>query len=113
MAVKPTLMITGSGGANTTANTITFNFSAAIKDDHISHLTNIPTANVDIGNWDVSKVTTGCGMKHIRHIRHLTNIPTTNVLVKGCCTKKHMTHISHLTNIPTANVLTLKMGRLP
>jgi hypothetical protein len=28
-AVKPTLMIKGSGGANTTANTITFNFSAA------------------------------------------------------------------------------------
>jgi hypothetical protein len=26
-------MITGSGGANTTANTITFNFSAAIKDE--------------------------------------------------------------------------------
>jgi hypothetical protein len=26
-AVKPTLMITGSGGANATANTITFNFS--------------------------------------------------------------------------------------
>jgi uncharacterized alpha/beta hydrolase family protein len=25
-AIKPTLMITGSGGANTTANTITFNF---------------------------------------------------------------------------------------
>jgi uncharacterized alpha/beta hydrolase family protein len=31
-AIRPTLMITGSGGANTAANTITFNFSAAIKD---------------------------------------------------------------------------------
>ncbi|VVH59207.1 Chitinase (EC, partial [uncultured Gammaproteobacteria bacterium] len=30
--IKPTLIITGSGGANTAANTITFNFSAAIKD---------------------------------------------------------------------------------
>jgi hypothetical protein len=31
-AINPTLMITGSGGANTAANTISFNFSAAIKD---------------------------------------------------------------------------------
>jgi hypothetical protein len=30
--IKPTLIITGSGGANTAANSITFNFSAAIKD---------------------------------------------------------------------------------
>jgi surface protein len=64
---------------------------------HISHLTNIPTANV--------LVKVACMIKHPVHISHLTNIPTANVLVKVGFEIKHRGHISHLTNIPTANVL--------
>jgi hypothetical protein len=54
---------------------------------HISHLTNIPTANV--------LVKVACMIKHPVHISHLTNIPTANVLVKVGFEIKHRRHISH------------------
>ncbi len=54
-AVKPTLMITGSGGKNTAANTITFNFSKAIKDGSFT-VDDIGIANGTIHSDSFTKV---------------------------------------------------------
>jgi hypothetical protein len=48
-------MITGSGGANTTANTITFNFSAAIKDGSFT-VDDIGITNGTINSGSFTKV---------------------------------------------------------
>jgi hypothetical protein len=48
-------MITGSGGANATANTITFNFSAAIKDESFT-VDDIGITNGTINSGSFTKV---------------------------------------------------------
>jgi uncharacterized alpha/beta hydrolase family protein len=53
-AVKPTLMITGSGGKNTAANTITFNFSKAIKDGSFT------VDDIGIGDGNISIASNIC-----------------------------------------------------
>jgi hypothetical protein len=53
--IKPTLMITGSGGANTAANTITFNFSKAIKDGSFT-VDDIGIVNGTINSGSFTKV---------------------------------------------------------
>ncbi len=53
--IKPTLMITGSGGKNTIANTITFNFSATIKDGSFN-VDDISVVNSTINSDSFTKV---------------------------------------------------------
>jgi hypothetical protein len=53
--IKPTLMITGSGGEGTAANTITFNFSAAIKDGSFT-VDDIGITNGTINSGSFTKV---------------------------------------------------------
>jgi surface protein len=47
---------------------------------HVSHLANIPTANILVKGI--------CVRKHILHISHIANIPTANILVKDICVRK-------------------------
>ncbi len=54
-AIKPTLIITDSGGTNTAANTITFNFSAAIKDGSFT-VDDIGITNGTINSGSFTKV---------------------------------------------------------
>jgi hypothetical protein len=66
-SIQPTLIITGSGGADTAANTITFNFSKIIRDGSFT------VDDIDIENGD--KITQiGGGVISYQQVSKVNNI---------------------------------------
>jgi hypothetical protein len=115
MSTTPTLTITGSGGKNIATNTITFNFSEAIRNGSFS-VDDIRISNGSINAGSFTKisdtqytivVTPSLGGQHSNVA--ITVLANTFVDIVGntntACALKHPGHISHIANIPIANVL--------